>query len=138
VSRILLERVSYLVNTISGSDLKRPVFCITLLPYHDDYLEDLARKLPFGQPGEYRDALRRVVTDCPHANVSLLEGGDLLTDVRGLCSDLIHPGDLGMMEIGNKLADRICQLPALKANTEILRGQICLFMHDSGIVRRTM
>ena len=98
------ERVSYMVNVMSASNIHRPVFCITLLPYHDDILGELSREKRFGKPEEYRDALRRAVANCRNENVYLIEGRDLLTDIRGLTSDLIHPGDSGMIEIGNKLS----------------------------------
>ena len=41
------------------------------------------------------------------ANVHLIEGHDLLTDISGLTADLIYPGDYGMMEMGRNLADRL-------------------------------
>ena len=104
------KRTSSMINIVSGSDPSRLVFCVTMLPYHDDYVEELSSKLPFGKPDEYREALRHAFAACPHANIRLIEGGDLLTDIRGLGSDLIHPGDYGMIAIGNKLADKIRQM----------------------------
>ena len=36
----------------------------------------------------------------------LLEGPEILTDVTGLTSDLIHPADEGMIQMGRGLAER--------------------------------
>jgi len=39
--------------------------------------------------------------------VHLIEGADLLTDLTGYSMDLAHPGDFGMIEIAENLAQRI-------------------------------
>ena len=43
----------------------------------------------------------------PYPNVTLIEGPDLLADIGGLTTDLIHPGDLGMIQMGENLAKRL-------------------------------
>ena len=103
---IFRERVSYMVNKIAGSQPKRPVACITLYPYFRDFgiePEDLYG----GRPEEYRQILRDVVEACPHDNVHLIEGPEILTDISGLTTDLIHPGDNGMIEMGWRLAEKL-------------------------------
>ena len=47
-----------------------------------------------------------------HPNAHLIEGPELLTDLGGLSADLIHPADYGMLEIGQRLADRLSGLLA--------------------------
>ena len=42
-----------------------------------------------------------------HPNAHLVEGPELLTDISGLSADLIHPADYGMLEMGQRLADRL-------------------------------
>ena len=60
-----------------------------------------------GTPEEFRQALRRALAACPHSNAHLIEGLELLCDISGLTSDLIHPGDIGMIEMGEKLAAKL-------------------------------
>tara|TARA_Y100000588_G_scaffold309722_1_gene334882 strand:- start:4722 stop:4859 length:138 start_codon:yes stop_codon:yes gene_type:complete len=40
----------------------------------------------------------------------LIEGPDLLADIGGLTTDLIHPGDLGMIQMRQELAKRLEKL----------------------------
>ncbi len=60
-----------------------------------------------GTPEQYRQALREAVSACPHENVYLIEGTEILTDIAGLMADLIHPGDNGMIEMGRNLARKL-------------------------------
>ena len=103
------ERVSYMVDKVAGADTSRPVGCITLYPYFRDFDVE-----PVGQyggtPEEYRQALRDAVSACPHPNVHLIEGPEILTDISGLTADLIHPGDNGMIEMGRNLAAKLSPL----------------------------
>lgn len=103
------ERVSYMVNKVTGADTSRPVACITLYPYYRDFGVE-----PDGQyggtPEAYRQALRDAVSACPHPNVHLIEGPEILTDISGLTADLIHPGDNGMIEMGRNLAAKLSPL----------------------------
>ena len=100
------ERVSYMVNTVSGANLDRPVACITLWPFFNDMTCNggKARNATGGTAEEFRQSLRDAVAACPNPNVHLLEGPELMTDTAGLTGDLIHPGDYGMMEMGLNLA----------------------------------
>ena len=63
-----------------------------------------------GTPEEYRQKLREAVQACPHPNVHLLEGPDILTDIGGLSADLIHPADNGMIQMGENLARKLQEL----------------------------
>jgi lysophospholipase L1-like esterase len=102
-----LERVRYMVRRIAESDSKRPVFCITIKPYYGDFLE--------GQrPDLYRNLLRQAVKEASLENLFLIEGPELMPDIAGgLGPDLIHLGDLGMVQIGENLAKKL--RPILKA-----------------------
>ena len=104
---VFRERVSYMVNKIAGSQPKRPVACITLYPYHRDFGIDDKDVVYGGSPEQYRRILRDVVETCPHDNVHLLEGPEILTDISGLTADLVHPADNGMIEMGWRLAERL-------------------------------
>ena len=108
------RRVSYMINTVAGADTSRPVACITLYPYFRDWGIELQG--PYGgTPDQYRQALRDAVAACPHPNVHLVEGPEILTDMTGLSADLIHPGDNGMIEMGRNLAARLKALLGARA-----------------------
>ena len=66
---------------------------------------NLSSKPP--DPEQYRQELRDVTAACPHRNVHLIEGPDVLQDIGGLTADLIHPGDNGMIEMGRNLAQKL-------------------------------
>ena len=104
------SRVDYMVNTVAGSNPDRPVACITLFPYFRDLGVEPQDFTPGGKPEDYRQILRNVVQECPHPNVHLLEGPELLTDVTGLTTDLIHPSDLGMIQMGWNLSQKLKEL----------------------------
>ena len=80
--------------------------CITLYPF----FRDLGIEPPDeygGTADEYRKILREVVATNENPNLHLIEGPDLLEDLSGLTADLIHPGDHGMAEMGQRLAERL-------------------------------
>lgn len=100
------ERVRYMVNTVAGSNTQRPVACITLFPHSPD-LGVHAPTASGASAEEYRQALRDAVRDCPHSNVHVVEGPELLTRVDGLGADLVHPSDNAMIEMGRNLSARL-------------------------------
>ena len=100
-------RIGYMVNTVAGADTSRPVACITLYPYFRDFGLSDPDTVYGGTPEEYRQALRDAVAACPHPNVHLIEGREVLTNIGGLTVDLIHPSDNAMIEMGRNLAARL-------------------------------
>ncbi len=102
------ERVSYMVNTVAGADTTRRVACVTIYPHGRDFGE--VNPDAKGTPDEYRQKLRDAVAACPHDNVSCLEGPEILSEYRGVTTDLIHPGDHGMIEMGENLAARMADV----------------------------
>ena len=110
------ERVSYMIDAVSGADPARPVACITIYPHFRDFVGDAAAqgKAP---PDEFRQKLRDAVTACPQPNVHLFEGADILDDVAGLTPDMIHPADNGMIRMGENLARRLAPLVYCPINT---------------------
>lgn len=98
------DRVETFVNTIAEAHPRKPIACVTLFPYSADVTEsgDADRAEAF------RAAVRDVVADAPHTNLSLVEGTDLL-DLSGLTADVLHPGDKGMEAIGDGLARHLEQ-----------------------------
>ena len=103
------DRTHYLVKQVVRERPARPVFCITIYPYYGDWSDELAGS--DAPPEEFRLALERVVcglrSDGAGTRIELVPGPSLLTGVGGLCVDLIHPGDHGMLEMGERLAARM-------------------------------
>ncbi|ACV10281.1 lipolytic protein G-D-S-L family [Halorhabdus utahensis DSM 12940] len=96
------ERAEYFVNTIAQAHPEKPVVCVTLFPYFADVTES-------GDPERaeaFRSALRTVVKESPHENVSLVDGTELL-DASELTWDILHPADEGMRSIAAGLAPRL-------------------------------
>lgn len=98
------DRVTYMVEAMAGADEQRPVVCITILPYRGDCCRDQQDRHGEGVAAAFRDVLREAVASSAHPNLYLVEGADLLRDFDGLTVDLVHPGDHGMIQIGENLA----------------------------------
>jgi hypothetical protein len=98
------DRVTYWVHTVAGSDPTRPVACITLFPHFRECCPQF-RESPNWRltPDVCRVILREAVVTCPTDNAFIVEGPDML-DLGGLCEDLIHPADHGMIQMGEVLA----------------------------------
>ncbi|WP_459806596.1 SGNH/GDSL hydrolase family protein [Halopiger thermotolerans] len=96
------ERADYFANRLAEANPEKPIACVTLFPYFADVIEggDAERA------ADFRAALREIVADSPHENLSLVEGAELM-ELTGLASDLLHPGDTGMQQIGDGLADHL-------------------------------
>jgi len=104
---VFRERVSYMVNTVAGADTTRPVACITIYPYAADFEDASDPESSAAKAPAFRQILRDAVAECPHPNVHLIEGSDILTDFGGLTCDLVHPADNGMIQMGENLARRL-------------------------------
>lgn len=94
------DRVRSFVRTVVETNPDRPVVCVTLFPYHEDFVRDGDRE----RARAFRAELRSAVAACQRGDVHLVEGPDLM-DVTGLTTDLLHPGDAGMEAIGAGLAE---------------------------------
>jgi len=101
------QRASYMINTLCRSNPDRPVVCLTLFPYSREFGDTFIGLEDKGSPDDFRNALHRAVEDCPYENVCLIEGSEVLDNVAGLSPDLLHPGDQGMIFMGENLARKI-------------------------------
>ncbi len=103
------QRANYFVNTLAAADTRRPVACISILPFFGDFGKEYCNNYK-ASPEDYRRALREVVKASPPPNVYLFEGPQLMPDWDGLTTDLIHPADFGMSQIAENLARRLAPL----------------------------
>lgn len=99
------DRIEYFVKKIARENPSKPVFCITLYTFFDDVevYNDASTK----NAEMYRKALRDVVTESGLTNLYLVEGCDMLEDFSLLAPDLIHPNDLGMLQMADNLSKTI-------------------------------
>ncbi len=98
------ERVTYMVHAVAGANPHRPVGCITIYPHFREFCGDVKER---ERTAAFRQALREAVIHCPHKNAHLIEGTKMLSNIGGLTADLIHPGDHGMIEMGERVARRL-------------------------------
>lgn len=110
--RQFYERVAFMIRTLSRSNPRRPVVCITLYPYAREFGDTFIGLEDQGTPEDYRQELRRAAADCRSPNVHLIEGPEILTSVGGLSPDLLHPADQGMIIMGENLAKRLAPIIA--------------------------
>ena len=99
------QRTAYMISRIAGSHPDKPLACITIYPHFRDFTP--AEPQWAAHSDRFRRILREVVAEQDSDNVTLLEGPELLTEIGGLTGDLIHPGDQGMIEMGERLAAKI-------------------------------
>lgn len=104
------QRASYLVKRVAESDPHRPVVCITIFPHYHDIDDSYYVPQVRSTSKEYRQILRDIVASMGRANVSIVEGPELLPDIADLTPDLIHPGVRGMIRIGDGLAEQLSRL----------------------------
>jgi len=102
------RRIRYMVHTVAGAHPDKPVGCITLYPYFGD-LELIEVHSP-AKAERFRQILRDAVHDCPTPNAHLIEGPEILQTFTGHTTDLIHPSDDGMIEMGRNLAVKLRSL----------------------------
>ena len=98
------ERAAYLIDTVADAHPDDPVVPVTIYRNASDVLgdEEAAELCE-----RFREALREVVADSPRDNVHLLEGPELLPDIAGLTTDLVHPGDDAMTRMAENLAAEV-------------------------------
>lgn len=98
------KRADYMIDTLAKSHPTAPIVCISIFPFGTGDLW----KNP--KVKEFREALEAACKASPHKNVHFVPGPDLLS-YTGLSEDLLHPSDHGEIEIAQKLAARIRQIP---------------------------
>jgi len=98
------ERAANMVETVAAAHPEKPVVPITIYPNSRDLVPDHEEGAVCER---FREELREIVAETDRDNVTLLEGADLLTDVGGLTTDLVHPGDNAMVRMGERLADEL-------------------------------
>lgn len=98
------EVAKYMACTIAEKNPSKPVICISLFTTFSDLGFVWPERNPKATPTEYREALKDIVEKSGLSNLHYIDGRKLLTSFYGLSHDLLHPGNNGMIEIGENLS----------------------------------
>lgn len=97
----------YFICTVAKSNPAKPIICISLFPTLSDLGYVWPDRKPKATSNEYRNVLKRIVDNSKFNNLHYVDGTQLLRSHYGLCHDLLHPSNNGMIEIGENLSDFI-------------------------------
>jgi len=96
------EKVAYLLDTVTSAHPKKSIFLLTLFrnaEHHEREVTDLGR-----DHEDKNQILREAATRFPD-QVTLLEGTDIVPDLRGFKVDLLHPEPFACVRMGLNLAE---------------------------------
>ena len=93
--------VEAFVHKIVSAHPDKHIFCMDLFTYFDDFSPSPTYAVGF------RDAVCHIVAQIDSAKVHYIDGRELLKHASGLRTDMVHPSDEGMLEIGQNLASVI-------------------------------
>lgn len=96
------------IKILAEANPAKPIFCISLLPFFRDFGLGLDKEI-VSNPKEYRETLEEICKTCGYKNIYYIRGEEILKDITGLSTDLIHPNDIGNIEIGRELAAKISE-----------------------------
>ncbi|MDF2927429.1 MAG: lipase [Paenibacillaceae bacterium] len=97
------ERARYLVEAVLTKHPGKYVFLTSIYPNYHMYGDDSAAAKTMA----FMEAVREVHQECGNDHCIWIDGKDILEDVSGLTSDLLHPSTEGHLMMGVRLADRI-------------------------------
>jgi lysophospholipase L1-like esterase len=101
------EKAEAMVRKIASAHPDKPLVCIGLFPCFADFGWTWPGRDAQAGSEAYRRTLKEIAEGCGYPNVHYADGRDLLNDWRGLSHDLLHPGNAGMIRIGERLAERM-------------------------------
>ena len=92
----IVERVSNTLTQICGRNQDKPIFVISPFYNMDDYEAT-------GQSDKWRRLIEQEVKKAGYANVTYINGNDLLGDMSLISADYVHPNIYGAMQIAERL-----------------------------------
>ncbi|WNQ14004.1 SGNH/GDSL hydrolase family protein [Paenibacillus aurantius] len=109
------QKAAHMVEKMAAKNPDKPIICIGLLPVFMDIGLIWPERNPASTSEAFRTALQEVVHSIDSPNVHYVDGRQLLrSGLYGLSHDLLHPGNHGMIEMGEHLAAYI--KPLLERN----------------------
>lgn len=100
------ERVRYLLSKMMQHHHDKPIVMISIYPNSATFLRD-TQDLNRIRNQQFNEILLRLHEELAHPNLHFIEGSEILTDITGLTTDLLHPSDYGHMLMGENLARRL-------------------------------
>ncbi len=94
------ERAKNTLQRIAGTNPEKPVFVISPFYCYDDY--DGA-----GRAAAWRETLETVISELGYKNVTYIPGDAVLSDMRGISADLVHPSIYGIARIADRLLEKM-------------------------------
>lgn len=94
------ERAKNTLQRIAGANPEKPVFVISPFYCSDDY--DGA-----GRAAAWRETLKTVIAELGYQNVTYIPGDAVLSDMRGISTDLVHPSVYGIACIAERLEGKM-------------------------------
>lgn len=82
------------------------IVCIDILPYWADYGFENPQQTSISNSNKYKEKLRLVIEELKDSNIIRVDAHNCIS-VRNLSSDLIHPTNQGMIELGYNLSKEI-------------------------------
>ena len=96
-------RAAYLIEGMLRQHPNKPLILLTMFPNMDDIKQAEVSEMSAANK-QFNERLRQIYRRLDHACLHLVDGHQLLPDLSGLTTDLIHPSDYGHTLIAERLA----------------------------------
>ncbi len=106
-------RARHLIHTLHQARPDAPIFVLNIFPNRADHARKRTEPAAVNTP-LFNAIVPRLVAEIASPQVHFIDGRDILTDLAGLHTDLIHPSDEGHLLMGQNLAARLA--PHLSAS----------------------
>ena len=101
------KRFSYLMNTLIKKHPHIPIFVINILEVYESLYKGF-KNIPYHERNiEFIKVIQDKIERMNKHNIYLISGKDLIHDMKGITTDLVHPSDLGHEEMARNLANII-------------------------------
>ena len=99
-------RARTLIQTMQTQQPDRRIFVINIFPNRANFWIDDTDPAAVRTP-IYNQIIRKIVSEINSPFVRIIEGEEVLSDLSGLTTDLVHPSDYGHLLMGENLAKLI-------------------------------
>jgi len=112
------QKSEYMIKTIAEKNQNKPIFCISLIKSFSELGFSWTNRKIVSTALEYREAIKRIVEQSELENLYYVNGSTLLDGIYGLSYDLLHPGNHGMIQIGERLSEIIDKVVYIRAGVQ--------------------
>lgn len=96
-------RVENTLLRIAAENPEKPIFVISPFYSNEDYVGG-------ERAAAWRETIRSVVEEHGYKNVTYIPGDEILSDMRGISTDGVHPSVYGVAQIAERLLERMKRL----------------------------